>query len=109
MTLLVPSRRGLLRAALGLVAAPAIVRADSLMKVVAPRIVPGQHYLLHWMVDDGDYGVSCDGDLAKLHNWYANFGQQTVGDSYDGMAWDFRISPAEMAYAMDAYYRPITP
>lgn len=33
--LLVPSRRGLLKAAAGLVAFPAIVRAESLMKVVA--------------------------------------------------------------------------
>ena len=37
--LLVPSRRGLLKAAAGLVAFPAIVRAESLMRVVATRPV----------------------------------------------------------------------
>jgi len=46
--LLVPSRRGLLKAAAGLVAFPAIVRAESLMKVVAVNPVEEYGRRISW-------------------------------------------------------------
>lgn len=65
--MLEPSRRGFLRGLGALFAAPAIVRVESLMKVVAPKLIipppiirAGFDPLIHSMLDYEDFGPYSD-------------------------------------------------
>lgn len=52
------SRRGVLRCLTGIIAAPAIVRADALMRVVAPRALPVANVFAWDMASPGSHDIS---------------------------------------------------
>jgi hypothetical protein len=94
VTILTPTRRGLFKVLGGIIAAPAIVRADALMKVVAPKpeFVTLADYCR--LLDDANlklaneifYGKSIIDDLAfdGLSSYYD---RPTIRTSLPATAW----------------------